>query len=203
MTDEISIHAPRVGRDALQEGVLFFWRDFNPRAPCGARRRWRLRIKTFSHFNPRAPCGARRAHLRNGYNQRYFNPRAPCGARLKIARALETTVEFQSTRPVWGATFEIWCEVTRTYQFQSTRPVWGATGAPDNISPEMDISIHAPRVGRDDLDDAKDDAAEDFNPRAPCGARLSFRRRASASVPISIHAPRVGRDVTCAKRIHP
>ena len=35
---------------------------FNPRAPCGARRRPRTIRSRFEYFNPRAPCGAR--HLR-------------------------------------------------------------------------------------------------------------------------------------------
>ena len=33
--------------------------------------------------------------------------------------------------------------------FQSTRPVWGATGLPNIKSTQAYVSIHAPRVGRD------------------------------------------------------
>ena len=57
---KISIHAPRVGRDGSNNNLIGNFRDFNPRAPCGAR----------PGTAPlcRAPC-------------RYFNPRAPCGAR--------------------------------------------------------------------------------------------------------------------------
>ena len=36
-------------------------KDFNPRAPCGARRRWNGSMGKRDHFNPRAPCGARRS----------------------------------------------------------------------------------------------------------------------------------------------
>ena len=35
-------------------------------------------------------------------------------------------------------------------EFQSTRPVWGATEAKDTLVAAINISIHAPRVGRDD-----------------------------------------------------
>ena len=79
------------------------------------------------------------------------------------------------------------------------------------------ISIHAPRVGRDQRKAQITIFNEYFNPRAPCGARphggLFFMRRKAdfnprapcgarrggrlASDPrdhISIHAPRVGRD---------
>ena len=81
-------------------------------------------------FNPRAPCGARRSRREIQAMILHFNPRAPCGARRALRQQREMT---------------------------------------------QAISIHAPRVGRDDLDDAKDNAAEDFNPRAPCGARPSVK----------------------------
>ena len=58
--------------------------------------------------------------------------------------------KFQSTRPVWGATADVFAEAAaRT--FQSTRPVWGATtiSIVDGLTYPA-ISIHAPRVGRDD-----------------------------------------------------
>ena len=55
-----------------------------------------------------------------------FNPRAPCGARLlQLAHRV----------------FLMW--------FQSTRPVWGATRAEIRKRRLHHVSIHAPRVGRD------------------------------------------------------
>lgn len=44
------------------------WKNFNPRAPCGARLGGGIRI-TFSalNFNPRAPCGARQQKCTNHY----------------------------------------------------------------------------------------------------------------------------------------
>ena len=144
-------------------------------------------------FNPRAPCGARQ-HLRPFSRRSYnFNPRAPCGARLMDQAAAAGNNEFQSTRPVWGATTRKLSNVQRAKisihaprvgrdrmyvhlpmrhnQFQSTRPVWGATNEEtERFSPES-ISIHAPRVGRD--------YAVAQNLFGDC---------------ISIHAPRVGRD---------
>ena len=56
-------------------------------------------------------------------------------------------------------------------KFQSTRPVWGATGSGNIWLATNTISIHAPRVGRDD------------------GAAVY-----GGTHEISIHAPRVGRD---------
>ena len=80
------------------------------------------------------------------------------------------------------------------FEFQSTRPVWGATGRIIVLKVRMGISIHAPRVGRDRKDVADDAGARHFNPRAPCGARPIVIARLSFAAEISIHAPRVGRD---------
>ena len=77
-----------------------------------------------------------------------FNPRAPCGARR-----------------YFGAQFY------QYNQFQSTRPVRGATKMAEVLDEEIEISIHAPRAGRD---------------RSKNGL---FQ-----SIEISIHAPRAGRD---------
>ena len=79
------------------------------------------------------------------------------------------------------------------------------------------ISIHAPRAGRDELVTYAPEDGDNFNPRAPCGARLrrfvhqtdhaDFNPRAPCGArlcvlhnfcpfgrSISIHAPRAGRD---------
>ena len=167
----VSIHAPRVGRDSGKENRTCGKICFNPRAPCGARqalmvsiwaelqfqstrpvwgathlgyRRDVLRevsihaprvgrdsspIRMYSSpmsFNPRAPCGARRPPSACFQESKCFNPRAPCGARP--AQLISSVVD-----PT----------------FQSTRPVWGATMAADWHRIERDVSIHAPRVGRD------------------------------------------------------
>ena len=101
--------------------------------------------------------------------------------------------------------------------FQSTRPVWGATAEVDVSAVNFAVSIHAPRVGRDNAKLILSRSPRCFNPRAPCGARQSVRlsgvqdcvfqstrpvwgathnaRRTADLCVVSIHAPRVGRDV--------
>ena len=123
----ISIHAPRVGRDALRQDARCAGINFNPRAPCGAR--------------PSRPRSTRRASAN-------FNPRAPCGA-----RPLD------------------WEEYPGYEEFQSTRPVWGATCGARMDGDSYAISIHAPRVGRDRSASTLSIVFRNFNPRAPCGAR--------------------------------
>ena len=168
----ISIHAPRAGRDKLtglvQGSNIIFQSTrpvrgatpclaicrrkahyFNPRAPCGARRRkYRSKSECASisihapragrdqrglsaypghrDFNPRAPCGARPRLSSLSDEAVYFNPRAPCGARPAALLMVNLALGFQSTRPVRGAT---WYRRLRLQLLQ--------------------ISIHAPRAGRD------------------------------------------------------
>ena len=147
---KISIHAPRVGSDYDNDMRIWFCDDFNPRSPCGER------LTRDSHII--APS--------------YFNPRSPCGERRLIGAMTIHLMQFQSTLPVWGATF--WAMNSKTYAllFQSTLPVWGATEKPGKPLPEPSpfqstlpvwgatkqvrlqelrpyISIHAPRVGSD------------------------------------------------------
>ena len=194
-------------------------RHFNPRAPCGARRNTHPASAMPPRFQSTRPVwGATCApyHNRGGFSN--FNPRAPCGARLMATGISERLTlisihaprvgrdpplpprgggerisihaprvgrdqgpkgdtgaqgAFQSTRPVWGATIKVANHRIDDLEFQSTRPVWGATrGAAPRGAP-----------------------ARDFNPRAPCGARLQPARMALWRHGISIHAPRVGRDI--------
>ena len=80
-------------------------------------------------------------------------------------------------------------------KFQSTRPVWGATAGDSDRNLTIKISIHAPRVGRDaPAEHRRRGPGNNFNPRAPCGARRGHELQPPASRGISIHAPRVGRD---------
>ena len=119
---------------------------FNPRAPCGARRH-----KSFSPFRQcpisiHAPRVGRdgNAWTRQKRSAPDFNPRAPCGARPNRPRGRG-----------------------RLYQFQSTRPVWGATASAVGCKPVTIISIHAPRVGRDGTVTTIYDLAADISIHAP------------------------------------
>ena len=145
----ISIHAPRAGRDCL-----------------------RLRQERQGrHFNPRAPCGARPPGITTGGSAwQNFNPRAPCGARPNGAYAFIEPILFQSTRPVRGATPDRVATAAKG-AFQSTRPVRGATNHRIQDLEHENISIHAPRAGRDSCTAFGSSASSYFNPRAPCGAR--------------------------------
>ena len=193
-----------------------------------------------TRFNPRAPCGARRRNRAEPMILLEFQSTRPVwGATLLPLNPTEALM-FQSTRPVWGATCQIppiqICQsvsihaprvgrdlcipplLKYTNPFQSTRPVWGATTPQSIPINEIVVSIHAPRVGRDALQRLCATCQCCFNPRAPCGARralicacccrywfqstrpvwgatISYLRVRLFSA-VSIHAPRVGRDAS-------
>ena len=100
----VSIHAPRVGRDAAgaiyQAGELVF--QFT-RPAWGATKFSKKRIR-----------------------RRSFNSRAPRGARPFFGPQDEKFAEFQFTRPAWGAT-DMSTNGAFVPLFQFTRPAWGAT----------------------------------------------------------------------------
>ncbi len=60
--------------------------------------------------------------------------------------------------------------------------------------PASIVSIHAPRVGRDVQRWCWRIHYHSFNPRAPRGARRTRKNRLLNDEHVSIHAPRVGRD---------
>ena len=193
LSHTISIHAPRVGRDPEKRAVIIDHVDFNPRAPCGAR--------PHEYVASRIPSP--------------FQSTRPVWGATDTANIIGDIVRFQSTRPVWGATSVRGFAVCST-TFQSTRPVWGATPEDFDILPPVEISIHAPRVGRDFSLFCIEEREMNFNPRAPCGARrrlccthwstMGFQSTRpvwgatdlfglrTVKITISIHAPRVGRD---------
>ena len=79
----ISIHAPLAGRD--ERGLptdRAGSKDFNPRAPCGARRQRKGTAACARKFQSTRPLrGATSALPPFSTAPHYFNPRAPCGAR--------------------------------------------------------------------------------------------------------------------------
>ena len=60
-----------------------------------------------------------------------------------------SSLAFQSTLPVRGATGTQTIIETNDFAFQSTLPVRGATCDNVYIAPKLRISIHAPRAGSD------------------------------------------------------
>ena len=125
--------------------------------------------------------------------------------------------EFQSTRPMRGATGRPLSPCADTLRFQSTHPMRGATVPVCDRRLCVVISIHAPHAGRDagdkyitgsncisihaplagcDVEHIQHTVwfSPYFNPRAPCGARQGDHLGGTPLRAISIHAPHAGRD---------
>ena len=166
----------------------------------GATRPQRPRKALCPNFNPRAPCGARRDRRCGDHARADISIHAPrVGRDVQILGRVVELRAFQSTRPVWGATTRTTGRACRHGQFQSTRPVWGATRAGSlSLSLSTYFNPRAP-CGARPRARASPLQMTDFNPRAPCGARRACVRATRANADISIHAPRVGRD----RRDHP
>ena len=101
---------------------------------------------------------------------------------------------FQSTRPVWGATRRSVVVSTTDPHFNPRAPCGARPESVAIRSPATRISIHAPRVGRDELAGVAKYNQSTFQSTRPvwgdrprCGQSIGFDS-------ISIHAPRVGRD---------
>ena len=175
--DGISIHAPHAGRDG--------------RPLVDERRRQSISIHA-----PHAGRDDSRPS-KEPRQGRHFNPRAPCGARRLQETIFDLKMEFQSTRPMRGATYgeelAFWDEIISihaplagrdpqqwqmpltAFLFQSTRPARGATAGNFYQWRGGTISIHAPREGRDGCSLVDSALFGYFNPRAPRGARLPHR----------------------------
>ena len=107
---------------------------------------------------------------------------------------LRDLVEFQSTRPIRGATSSMRAGDSGPGYFNPRAP-YGARRIQGYRQKTQDnISIHAPHTGRDRRVSRLFDKLRYFNPRAPYGARLLFLLRSRHSSDISIHAPHTGRD---------
>ena len=168
----ISIHAPHAGRDVAEIATHLGKSNFNPRAPCGARRTDPCPLSFGSPFQSTRPMrgatvpwsvsrnhsplfqstrpmrGATAAPLPDFFPGRNFNPRAPCGARRRSPATGSVRRYFNPRAP---------CGARRG---ESVNDNWGLT-----------ISIHAPHAGRDGRE-VHDSGLEK----------------------ISIHAPHAGRD---------
>ena len=151
----ISIHAPRVGSDRQSCVTVQPQNHFNPRSPCGERREEVIEINQRIKISIHAPrVGSDQlgqAAILGGNIISIHAPRVGSDSSCRTVAGI--TVKFQSTLPVWGATFPVEGDLTdlcisihaprvgsdgdsfstalRRRAFQSTLPVWGATGRPD------------------------------------------------------------------------
>ncbi len=212
---DISIHAPRVGSDFAPGFLRRTGRHFNPRSPCGERRRLLPGLAPAMAFQSTLPvwgatafdhsrCAAAAISIhapRVGSDQpgsrakllrRYFNPRSPCGERQVFAVAVPFTVYFNPRSPC-GERRADGAKASVGFQFQSTLPVWGATNDNRPGFRRMLFQSTLPAWGatvRTNIDICHS-AISIHAPRVGSDAGLLA---AFDCIGISIHAPRVGSD---------
>ena len=131
-----------------------------------------MRIKKY--FNPRTPCGVRPVGDQKTIDIDGFQSTHPLrGATISTTEATDANGIFQSTHPLRGATSPYRDSATVPV-FQSTHPLRGATiDMVDKLTASFNISIHAPLAGCDALAICSKPTTTYFNPRTPCGVRLS------------------------------
>ena len=127
----ISTHAPLAGRDAESERLSYEIADFNPRAPCGARRRdWVQVPRRHRDFNPRAPCGARLRWMTFSQTSMLFQPTRPLRGATRAGQRLARRVGISTHAPLAGRDERALALTRELMKFQPTRPLRGATTIP-------------------------------------------------------------------------
>ena len=124
---KVSIHAPRVGCDSVWSVAPCVYSSFNPRTPGGVRLNLTMIPFFIECFNPRTPGGVRRDALWTAFCSQCVSihaPRVGCDTAALLVGNLG--IQFQSTHPGWGATYEHLL-IGNVEMFQSTHPGWGAT----------------------------------------------------------------------------
>ena len=165
----------------------------------GATRPQRPRKALCPNFNPRAPCGARRDRRCGDHARADISIHAPrVGRDVQILGRVVELRAFQSTRPVWGAT-TIVRRPGNTTRFQSTRPVWGATCGSVTSGTSYPLFQSTRPVWGATMKKAKKAMCNVFQFTRPVwGATLCTALVLRARHRISIPAPRVGRDTVSA-----
>ena len=192
--------------------------NFNPRTPCGVRRKAPDDARAAAGISIHAPlAGCDAVCAASPTLRRHFNPRTPCGVRLPVTCARARARSISIHAPLAGCDAGVLSALLNMLLFQSTHPLRGATAKAARKQAEREtISIHAPLAGCDECARETDVRLLHFNPRTPCGVRPgprmvradpeNFNPRTPCGVrrlptgenqprrKISIHAPLAGCD---------
>ena len=168
----ISIHAPLAGRDLFRHRQHCELQDFNPRAPRGARplNSMGQQLKTLD-FNPRAPRGARRNGAADRGRQCAISIHAPLAGRDQPRGTSTMALTNFNPRAPRGARQGCKLRQVLTDEISIHAPLAGRDNDAEAFQAAFDISIHAPLAGRDKGKIPLLGLWQNFNPRAPRGAR--------------------------------
>ena len=131
-----------------------------------------------AHYPPRgisihAPLAGRDLFRQDAVEKGRISIHAPLAGRdvgLHALPLLDGLISIHA--PLAGRDIGVPAAAAALMEFQSTRPLRGATTSIDGKGGRIKISIHAPLAGRDSWwMGVQCNHPKNFNPRAPCGAR--------------------------------
>ena len=214
----ISTHAPLAGRDGREHRERPGAGNFNPRAPCGARRIAGL-VHRFSAFDisTHAPLAGRDRKASPYGRYQTISTHAPLAGRDKLFVSVQMWYPlFQPTRPLRGATLPICrllyptiyfnprapcgarrknrCNAANRYKISTHAPLAGRDGHHSATRRYINISTHAPLAGRDDMPLRVSAGRLLFQPTRPLRGATDADLRVTDKAAISTHAPLAGRD---------
>ena len=166
----ISIHVPHAGHDLCQRRS-FFLLYISIHVPHAGHDLESMPLCRHFIFQSTCPMRGTTCSSKKLSKDNHFNPRAPCGARLKpVTKRVEVSI-FQSTCPMRGTTREQGHAIDLSI-FQSTCPMRGTTCYQIELYAHNLFQSTCPMRGTTACGSG-DLPSGDFNPRAPCGARLA------------------------------
>ena len=211
---------PCGGRPGQDSRLLRLHQDFYPCPPCGGRR-WRCRsCPPPCHFYPRPPCGGRRSTSSSLSISILFLSTSPLrgttAGRLGVAHAVRDISihvplagddarpcgtrrwrRYFYPRPPCGGRRLPMCSTGPEPAFLSTSPLRGTTRRCSAACAAVQISIHVPLAGDDNIPTPTHCRHRNFYPRPPCGGRHQQRTAQAVLQSISIHVPLAGDDGGC------
>ena len=173
----ISTHAPLAGRDCSWSRRSSRAAGFQPTRPLrGATYVLQDEAPPLSDFNPRAPCGARRWCGVRTARTATFQPTRPLRGATQRARKATRLSQISTHAPLAGRDSRKTAKELYENRFQPTRPLRGATQGRLRARAQMHhFNPRAPCGARRPFCRKRLRFARYFNPRAPCGARRSKR----------------------------
>ena len=127
-------------------------------------------------FNPRSPCGERHEAKKRQLDQWLISIHAPLAGSdcSNVHSPRSSAISIHA--PLAGSDVSNFQVVIEHGLFQSTLPLRGATSLDKLDATLTEISIHAPLAGSDAPIHPPVFCSRDFNPRSPCGERLSNKK---------------------------
>ena len=168
---------------------------FNPRSPCGERRKRRSWLRCIPYFNPRSPCGERPFLPEVPQGHREISIRAPlAGSDVRVG--LYPPCQFISIRAPLAGSDEVFSAFGISYiEFQSALPLRGATHSPSPPLIPAAFQSALPLRGATPTSASWACRTPDFNPRSPCGERRSVAISESGRVEFQSALPLRGATV--------